>query len=90
MTWPPPGAPRDRKHKAGFATKWEAVAAMKELQAAVARGAYVAPTRMTVKAYLEEWLLPAKSRLRPGAYDACELHVRGYIAPGSVTFHFRG
>ncbi|MGH2603555.1 MAG: hypothetical protein ACRDJ9_29740, partial [Dehalococcoidia bacterium] len=77
----PPGAPRDRKHKAGFATKREALAAMNELQAGVARGAYVAPTRMTVRVFLEEWLLSAKARLRPGAYDACELHVRRYIVP---------
>jgi integrase len=54
---------------------------MNELQAAVAHGVYVPPSRMTVKAFLEEWLLSAKTRLRPGAYDACELHVRRYIAP---------
>ena len=77
----PPGAPRDRKHKAGFATKSEAVAAMNELQTAVASGAYVAPTKMTVKAFLEDWLVSARARLRPGAYDACELHVRRYIVP---------
>ncbi len=77
----PPGAPRDRKHKGGFATKREALAAMNELQAAVARGVYVPPTRMTVKAFLEEWLPSAEARLRPGAYDACELHVRRYIVP---------
>jgi integrase len=54
---------------------------MNELQAAVARGVYVPPTRMTVKAFLEEWLPSAEARLRPGAYDACELHVRRYIVP---------
>ena len=37
----PPGAPRDRKHHAGFATKSEALTALHELQNAVARGSYV-------------------------------------------------
>ncbi len=54
---------------------------MNELQTAVASGAYVAPTKMTVKAFLEDWLVSAKARLRPGAYDACELHVCRYINP---------
>jgi len=77
----PPGAPREQKRKAGFATKREALTAMNELQAAVAHGAYVPPSRLTVKAFLEDWLPSAKARLRPGAYDACELHVRRYIVP---------
>jgi integrase len=77
----PPGAPREQKRKAGFGTKREALAAMNELQAAVGKGAYVSPSRLTVQTFLEGWLPSAKARLRPGAYDACEMHVRRYIVP---------
>jgi len=77
----PPGAPRRQKRKGGFATKREALAALNELQSDVAHGSYVAPTKITVGAFLEGWLPSAKARLRPGAYDACELHVRRYLVP---------
>ncbi|CAN5812029.1 hypothetical protein BH23ACT8_BH23ACT8_05590 [soil metagenome] len=77
----PPGAPREQRRKTGFATKRQALVAMNEFQAALAQGAYVPPTRLTVKTFLEDWLPSAKARLRPGAYDACEVHVRRYIVP---------
>jgi len=72
----PLGAPRQQKFKAGFATKRDALAAMNELQAAAAHGSYVAPSKVTVGAFLDDWLVTARARLRPGAYDACEGHVR--------------
>ena len=75
------GGPRQQRSRGGFATKREAVTAMNELQQSALRGTYVAPSKLTVAEYLEQWLPSARARLRPGAYDACESHVRAYIAP---------
>jgi integrase len=72
---------RVQRSRGGFATKRAAVAAMYALQRSVAEGTYVAPSALTVGEYLEQWLDGARLRLRPGAYDACEVHVRVYIAP---------
>ena len=72
---------RQQRSRSGFATKREAVAAMNELQQAALRGSFVAPSRLTVAEYLEQWLPSARARLRPGAYDACELHALTYITP---------
>lgn len=85
----PPGAPRKQRKQGGFATKREALAAMAEVQSAAVTGGYVAPTRQTVRQYLEIWLPTAKARLRASAYDACELHVRTYIVPriGDLPIH---
>jgi integrase len=52
-----------------------------ELQESVVRGTYVRPSKLSVSEYLKDWLDTARLRLRPGAYDACELHVRAYITP---------
>jgi hypothetical protein len=75
------GGARQQRTKGGFATKREAVAAMNELQESVVRGTYVRPSKLSVSEYLKDWLDTARLRLRPGAYDACELHVRAYITP---------
>lgn len=85
----PPGAPRKQRKQGGFATKGEALAAMAEVQSAVTTGGYVAPSRQTVRQYLETWLPTAKGRLRASAYDACELHVRTYLNPriGDLPLH---
>jgi integrase len=72
---------RVQRSRGGFATKRAAVAAMYALQRSVAEGTYVAPSALTVGEYLKQWLDGARLRLRPGAYDACEVHVRVYIAP---------
>jgi hypothetical protein len=74
-------APRAQRSKGGFPTKRAAVAAMNELQRSIAQGDDVAPTALTVGEYLEAWLDTARLGLRPGAYDACGVHVRVYIPP---------
>ena len=75
------GGARQQRTKSGFSTKREAVAALNELQEAVFRGTYVRPSKLLLGEYLQDWLTTARLRLRPGAYDACDLHVRAYITP---------
>lgn len=75
------GGARQQRTKSGFTTKREAVTALNELQESVFRGTYVPPSKLSVGEYLNEWLTTARLRLRPGAHDACELHVRAYITP---------
>lgn len=77
----PPGAPRRQRKKGGFATKKAALAAMAELQAGLADGTHVEPSRRTVGQYLAGWLEAVKGEYRPGTLDAARLHVDTYITP---------
>lgn len=82
-----PGAKRrKRRTRSGFATKKEALAAMRELQQADATGKLVEPTRMTVSEYLNRWLEASRNRLgdglRPTGWRDYEVHVRRHIARG--------
>lgn len=78
----PPGAKRRQRMRTGFATKAEALEAMAKLQADLARGTAVDPSRITVAEYLTGWLETVRPpTLRPGAWASCEMHVRCYIAP---------
>jgi integrase len=76
------GAPRQRRQKGGFQTKREAIAALSEVQAALADGSYVAASKLTVGEYLGEWLQGVRSGLRPGSFDSTAIHVNSYITPG--------
>ncbi len=73
--------PRQQSTKGVFATKREAVAAMKSCSSRrfPARTSLRRSSRWSSN--LEQWLPNPGARLRPGAYDACALHVRAYIAP---------
>jgi integrase len=51
-----PGATRRQIRKRGFATKKAAQEALTELLAGVQQGTFVAPTRVLVGRYLEDWL----------------------------------
>ena len=78
----PPGAKRKQRMKTGFATKAEALEALAKLQADLARGTALDPTKMTVGEYLAIWLQTVRPpALRAGAWAACEMHVRCYLAP---------
>lgn len=78
----PPGAKRRQRMRTGFATKPEALEAMAKLQADLARGTAVDPSRITVAEYLVGWLDTVRPpALRPGAWASCEEHVRCYISP---------
>ena len=67
----PPGAPRQQRSRTGFATKAAAVEAMNALQAAKADGTFVEPSKLTLGAFLESWLLSGcvnKKGYRPRPY----------------------
>jgi hypothetical protein len=55
---------RIRKWHSGFATKRDAEKARTELLAQLDKGSYVAPTAMTVAAFLDEWQRSSKVTLR--------------------------
>lgn len=81
----PLGGAREQRAKGGYKTKAAALAAMNELQGAIASGTYVEPKRLTLADYLTgDWLQGIRGQVRPGSYDACELHVRRYSSPESA------
>ena len=58
-----PGAKRrPRRTRSGFATKREALAALREVQQADDTGRLVEPSKMTVEEYLAQWLAAGRSR----------------------------
>lgn len=73
---------RTQRTKGGFATKAAAVHAMNAMQASVASGTWVVPSKLTLREYLEDlWLPGIRGEVRGGTWGAYELHVRRYIAP---------
>jgi integrase len=50
------GQPRDQRKKGGFKTKADAVTAMNAIQKDKSDGTFVEPSRLSAKAYLEQWL----------------------------------
>lgn len=74
------GMPRHQRKRSGFATKGEAVAAMRALQEAAEAGRGE-PTRMTVGQWLDSWLLSIRDRVRGGTLANYELTVRRHIRP---------
>ena len=73
---------RRRAIKAGFHTRAEAQAAMAKVMVAVAERSYVAPSRLTVCAYLtKEWLPAIEATVRPTTYRSYEQHVSFHIVP---------
>lgn len=77
---------RPRRTRSGFATKKEALAALRETQQADTSGRLVEPTKMTVAEYLIEWLAANRARIGEGLRDTgwrdYEVHVRRHIVPG--------
>jgi integrase len=83
----PPGAKRrPRRTGSGFATKKEALAALREIQQADTTGRLVEPNKMTVEEYLTQWLAAVRSRIGDGlsatGWRDYEIHVRRHIIPG--------
>jgi integrase len=77
----PPGAPRRRQRKGGFATKKAALTALNDVLSKLAEGSCVPASRLTVGEYLDEWLQTVRSGMRPGSFDASTIHVNAYIKP---------
>ncbi len=73
---------RRRAIKAGFASRKEAQAAMAKVMVAVEERSYVAPSKLTVREYLnKEWLPAIESTVRPTTYRSYEQHVQFHIVP---------
>jgi len=77
----PSGQPRKQALKGGFATKALAVQAMNLRQVEEEQGTRIEPTRLTVEAWLAEWLPGMRSRVRGGTWVNYELTVRRHIVP---------
>ncbi len=76
----PVGAKRQQTLKSGFQTKAAAVEAMSRLQTAKADGTWVAPTKLTVSAYLDQWL-SARTGLRGNTQRDYRVAISKHISP---------
>ena len=57
--------------RSGFASKADAVAALAELQSSVSDGTRVEPSKMTVRAYLQDkWLPAVRATVKPSTFRA--------------------
>ena len=72
---------RRQQQVGGFRTKREAEAAMSEALAGLHRGSYVAPTRQTVRRFLEAWIVTAKSELAITAWTNYSEVLDRYVLP---------
>ena len=75
------GGQRRQQQVGGFRTKREAEAAMSEALAGLHRGSYVAPTRQTVRQFLEAWIVTAKSELAITAWTNYSEVLDRYVLP---------
>ena len=73
---------RRRAIKGGFATQRECQAALHKVLTAVEARTFVAPTRITVKAFLlAEWLPAVKGTLRPTTFASYTMLATQHIIP---------
>lgn len=71
-----------QRSRGGFATKAEATAVLRAVLSTVDRGDYVSPTRMTVRAFLEERWLPAITMtVRPSTHASYSRNIRLHVIP---------
>jgi Arm DNA-binding domain len=72
---------RRGRRKGGFSTRREAQAYLTEQLQAISDGSYAPPSRVTVAAYMAEWLDDAEARLRPLSAQRYRAVVRLYVDP---------
>lgn len=68
------------KWLSGFATQKEAKAAQAEHRTDIAKGSYIAPSKLTVGAWLDQWLA-GQHQLRASTRDRYAQKVRCYLKP---------
>jgi integrase len=78
---PTAGGRRRQATRGGFATEKEARRALTQALEKVNRGGYVAPTRLKVGEYLDQWLA-GKAALRANTRRSYISHVELYLRPG--------
>ncbi len=82
-----PGADgRRQRRRGGFATRREAQAFLTDTLARVGDGSYVAPSKLTVGQWLEQWLPAVQTTVKPQTGKKYETVVRCHLSPqvGSV------
>ena len=77
---------RRQREASGFATKKEAEAALNDAQVGLQRGTFVAPTRTTLREFLDTWVDGVKSEVALTAWVSYRNSVRHHIKPhlGSI------
>lgn len=82
-----PDGKRIRKWHSGYRTKKEAEQAQVELLGKLGRGAYVAPSKLILAAFLREhWLPGLRAQVRLGTWAEHKSKVEVHLIPG----HWRG
>jgi integrase len=82
---------RRREWHSGFRTKRDAETGRVEILGRLQRGEYVAPSRLTVAAFLEDSWLPAReSTLRPSTHESYAGNVRTHIIPAIGGHRLQG
>ncbi len=77
-----PATGRRRHHtKSGFRTKKAAEEALSTALAKLNEGTYVEPSKLTVKAFLDEWFPAVKARLRPSTRASYETNLKVHVVP---------
>lgn len=73
----------DGKRKSFYGkTRKEVAAKLRDALADQARGLTIAPEKLTVAQYLEQWLADIAQRVDPSTHIKYSLHVRQYLSPG--------
>ena len=75
------GEPRAQKGQGGFPTKAAALTAMAGLQTAKADGTYIEPSRLTLGAYLDQWVAAGCGGVRPWTLKGYVSVVANHIKP---------
>lgn len=75
-----PDGRRRQVSKGGFRTRREAEEALTEVRERVRTGVFTDAGKLTVAAYLDQWLA-GKAKLRPSSARSYESHVRIYLKP---------
>jgi integrase len=77
---------RRQKWHSGFRTKREAERALSEITASVHAGAYVEPTKQTLRDYTADWLTAIEPTIRPATHYSYSRNLRLHVLPqlGSV------
>lgn len=78
---------RKQKWHSGFRTKRDADKALTDILSRLDQGTYVEPTKRTLAAFLDEWLVAVRPTLRASTHATYETIVQTHIAPriGSVA-----
>jgi Arm DNA-binding domain len=76
--------------KGGFPTKREAQAALNEAKAALRAGIYVAPSRLTLGAFLTgQWLPTARAVVRPTTWTTYRIYAEAQVIRRWAMFRCR-